>query len=182
MRMWRNGRRQRSAWIGLPQEWTHHIRHSQLNGLIWRAVKKVQIPASKESIGLSRADDKRPDGETLVPWTRRKPLAWDVTVPDTYAASHLQLTSTTACAAAEKAAVNKTKKYVALAATHSFIPVAIETSGAWCPQSAEFIEDLGRRITTITIEPLETTYLYQRMSVTLQRGNADAFRNTSPGS
>ena len=136
---------------------TRHIRQSQLNDLIWRAVKKAQIPASKEPIGLSRADGKRPDGATLFPWTRGKPLAWDVTVPDTYAASHLQLTSTTACAAAEKAAVNKTTKYVVLAATHSFVPVAIETSGAWFPQSAEFIEDLRRRITTITNEPLETT-------------------------
>ena len=27
-----------------------HIRHSQLNDLIWRAVKKIQIPASKEHI------------------------------------------------------------------------------------------------------------------------------------
>ena len=78
-----------------------HIRHSQLNDLLWRAVKKAQIPASKEPIGLSRADGKRPDGATLVPWTRGKPLAWDVTVPDTFAASHLQLASTTACAAAE---------------------------------------------------------------------------------
>ena len=87
-------------------------------------------------------------------------LAWDVTVLDTYAVSHLQLTSTTVCAAAEKAAVKKTTKYDALALMHSFVPVAIETSGALCPQSAEFIEDLGRRITTINNEPLETTYLY----------------------
>ena len=134
-----------------------HTRHSQLNDLIWRAVKKAQIPASKEPIELSRADGKRPDGATLVPWTRGKPLAWDVIVPDTYAASQLQLTSTTPCAAAENAAVNKTTKYVALAAMHSFIPVAIEASGAWCLQSAEFMKDLGRRITTIINEPLETT-------------------------
>ena len=113
-----------------------------------------------------------------LPWTRAKPLAWDV--PDTYAASHLQLTSMTACAAAEKAVVNKATKYVALSAMHSFVPVAIETSGAWCPQSVEFIEDLGRRITTIINWPLETAYLYQRMSVRLQRGNADVFRNTFP--
>ena len=168
MRMWRYGRHQRSAWIGLPQEWTRHIHHSQLNDLIWQAVKKAQIPASKEPIGLSRADGKKPDGATLVPWTRGKPHAWDVTVPVTYAVSHLQLTSTTAFAAAEKATVNKAKKYVALAAMHSFVLITIKTSGAWCPQSADFIEDLGRRITTITNEPLETTYLYQRMSVTLQ--------------
>ena len=160
----------------------HHIRHSPLNDLIWRAVKKAQIPASKEPIGLLRADGKKLDGATLVPWTRGKPLAWDATVPDTYTASHLQLTSTTACTAVEKAAVNKTTKYVALAATHSFVSVAIERSGAWCSQSVEFIEDLGRRLTTITNEPLKTTYLYQKMSVTLQRGNAVAFNNTFPKS
>ena len=67
-----------------------YIRHSPLNGIIWRAVKKVQIPASKEPIGLLRHDGKRPDGATLVPWTRGRPLAWDVTVPDTFAASHIQ--------------------------------------------------------------------------------------------
>ena len=65
---------------------------------------------------------------------------------------------------------------------HFFVPVAIEISGAWCPQSAEFIEDLGGWITTITNESLETTYLYQRMSVTLKRGNTVAFRNTFPES
>ena len=86
----------------------------------------------------------------------------------------------TACAAAEKAAIYKTTKNVALAATDFFVPVAIETSCAWCPQSAEFIEDLERRITTITNESLETTYLYQRMSVTIQRGNAVAFRKHFP--
>ena len=103
-----------------------------------------------------------------------------MTVPDTYAASHLQLTSTTACAAAEKAIVNKTTKYVALVAMHSFVPVAIETSGVWCLQWAEFIEDLERRIITITNEPLETTYLHGRMSVTLQRGNSLAYHNSFP--
>ena len=112
--------------------------------LIWPAVKKAHIPASKEPIWISRADGKRPDEATLILWTRGKPLAWDVTVSDTYAASHLQLTSMTPYAAAKKAAVNKTLKYVALATMHSFILIAIETSGAWFPPSAEFIEDLER--------------------------------------
>ena len=76
--------------------------------------------------------------------TSGKPLAWDVTVPDTYAASHFQLTSTTDCAAVENAAVNKTTKYVAIASTYYFVLVAIETSDAWCPQSAEFIEVPGK--------------------------------------
>ena len=45
-----------------------HTRHSQLNDLIWRAVKIAQIPATKKPIGLSRIDGKRPDGATLIPW------------------------------------------------------------------------------------------------------------------
>ena len=51
---------------------------------------------------------------------------------------------------------------------------------AWCPQSAEFIEDLGRRITTITNKSLKTTYLYQRVSVTPHRCNAVTFHNNFP--
>ena len=121
-----------------------NIRHSQLNDIIWRAVKKAQIPASKEPVELLNHDGKRPDGATLVPWTRGTPLAWDVTVPDTFAASHIQFTSSFVCAAADKAAANKTAKYVELTSTHHFVPIAVETSGAWSPQSTEFIEELGR--------------------------------------
>ena len=52
---------------------------------------------------------------------------------------------------------NKRVKYNDLATTHIFVPIAVETSGAWCSQSAQFIEDLGRRICAVTNEPLETT-------------------------
>ena len=112
---------------------------------------------------------------TLILWTRGKPFIWVVTVPEKYTASHQLIWM-----AAKKAAVNKSTKYFALAAMHSFVPVAIKTSGVWCSQFVQFIEDLGRLITAITNEPIETTYLYQRMSVTLQKGNEVAFHNTFP--
>ena len=41
--------------------------NNKLNDLIWRAVKMAQISATKEPIGLSRIDGKRPDGATLIP-------------------------------------------------------------------------------------------------------------------
>ena len=129
---------------------------------------------------MSRSDCKRPEGATLVPWSHGKPLAWVGTVPDTYAASHIQATAISPGAAAEKASDNKRVKYNDLATTHIFVSIAVETSGAWCSESAHFIEDLGRRITAVTNEPLETTYLYRRLSVSLQRGNAVAFNNTFP--
>jgi len=58
----------------------------------------------KEPAGLSRNDGKRPDVITLLPWAKGKPLTRDVTVPDTYADSHLADTATTAGAAADKSA------------------------------------------------------------------------------
>ena len=77
-----------------------HQRHSQLNDILWRSFKRAKVPAVKEPPGLSRDDGKRPDSVTLLPWAKGKPLAWDVTVPDTYADSHLADTATTAGAAA----------------------------------------------------------------------------------
>jgi len=47
------------------------------------------MPAVKEPVSLMRDDNKRPDGTTLLPWARGKPVAWDVTVPDTFAESHI---------------------------------------------------------------------------------------------
>lgn len=155
-----------------------HQRHAQLNDIIWRAIKRAQIPATKEPVGLLRQDNKRPDGVTQIPWARGKPMAWDVTVPDTYAESHIQDTSTEACAAANHAAANKTEKYRTLNDTHLFIPVAIETAGSWNAQAIELVQEIGRRITSVTFDPKETTYLFQRLSVAIQRGNAVSFLNT----
>ena len=70
--------------ISCRKSGTRHIRHSQLNDLIRRAIKKVRIPATKEPVDLSRTDEKRPNGATLIPWIRGKPLALVVTVSDTY--------------------------------------------------------------------------------------------------
>ena len=86
------------------------VDHSQLNDILWLAFKRASVPAVKESAGLSHDDGKRPGGVTLLPWAQGKPLAWDVTVPDTYSDSHLADTATTAGAAADKAASNKVAK------------------------------------------------------------------------
>jgi len=47
-------------------------RHSHLNDIIWRAMKTAQIPSVKEPMGLLRQDGKRPDGTTILPWSRGK--------------------------------------------------------------------------------------------------------------
>ena len=155
-----------------------HTRHSQLNDIIWRSLCRAKIPASKEPLGLTRSDGKRPDGVTLIPWSHGKCLTWDVTVPDTMATSHVQATSTAAGAAADRAAANKKTKYAALQSTHIFVPVSVETMGSWNCESLNFVNNIGRKLTAVTGDPLETSYLFQRLSVAIQRGNEISFIGT----
>ena len=145
-------------------------------------MQKAQIPVVKEPHNLVPASGLRPDGATLTPWVRGKPLAWDVTVPDTHASSHLQATATTAGAAADRAAQAKSTKYTDLTKTHVFYPISIETGGAWNNLAIELGQETGRRITAINDEPRETSFLFQRLSMALQKGNYLAYRNTFPES
>ena len=96
----------------------------------------------------------------LIPWTRGKPAAWDITIPDTYANSYIADTATTALAAASQAAENKTVKYQDLAKTHQFTLIAIETGGAWNEKAVEFITEVRKRITEVTKKQQETRFLF----------------------
>ena len=90
-------------------------------------------------------NNKRPDGTTLLPWARGKPLAWDVTVPDTFAESHISDTVSTPGAAANKAIQHKLEKYAKLLDTHVFYPNAVETAGSWNSMAIELVQEIDRR-------------------------------------
>ena len=104
--------------------------------------------------------------------------AWDVTIPDTYAMSHIQSTSVDWESAAKHATRMKTLKYQDLISTDIFYPIAIETAESWNDQAVELIEEIGRRSAQETDDPKETMYLFQRIFVAIHRGNALAFTNT----
>ena len=142
------------------------------------AIKRAKISTHKEPTGLIMQNGKRPDGATLILWSRGKALAWDATIPDTYAAFHLQAMSLEAGRAAIHAAEMKCTKYRELDATHIFVPIAIETAGTWDKQATELIEEIGRRCTLETKDPKETIYLYQRIAIAIQRGDALSFTHT----
>ena len=122
--------------------------------------------SNQESVGLFRSDGKRQYGATQIPWATGKPLAWDVPAPDTYADSIINSTSITAGAAANHAAtVKSAKNYANLTSTHIFVPFVIETSGAWNAQAIDLTQEIGRRTTAVTGDPLETIHLFQRLSI-----------------
>ena len=144
-------------------------------------MQRAQIPSTKEPTKLIPSSEMRPDGVTRIPWASGRCLAWDVTSPDTLAQSHVPRTAVCAGAAAGKSEASKTAKYTAITATHTFVPLAFETLGAWGEQAKAFVSDLGRRVTAVTgdlTSPVTTEYMRQRLSIALQRGNALSVRGT----
>ena len=81
-------------------------------------------------------------------------------------------------AAAEVAADKKTAKYAPLAQTYVFVPIAVETMGAINSDELEFLGDLGRRITQVTDDIRDSAFLFQRLSVLIQRYNAVTIQGT----
>jgi hypothetical protein len=103
---------------------------------------------------------------------------WDATCPDTFAASRIQKTSSIAGSAAAQSESSKEAKYSGLIRTHIFVPVAIESSGVFGEQALEFLNDLGKRLIIVTGDKKASSYLKQRLSLAIQRGNAATILGT----
>ena len=148
------------------------LRHAQLNDCIYRALVRADVPSMKEPGGLLRGDGKRPDGCTSLAWKEGKCLAWDVTVPDTLANSYVGICSAEAGAAAERASLLKIKKYENITRTHLFCPIAVETLGPINLQGQEFLDSLGHLTSRVSGDQREAAFLFQRISIVIQRCNA----------
>ena len=54
-------------------------RHAMLKDILHGALPSVNVPSQLEPTGLDHADNKRPDGITMVPWSNGRSLVWDAT-------------------------------------------------------------------------------------------------------
>ena len=86
--------------------------------------------------------------------------------------SYVELAAQEAGSAAELAATRKLAKYSALGAQYDFQPVAMETLGPLNESPCEFLNNLGRKIGDNIGDERSTSFLFQRISVLIQRFNA----------
>ena len=102
-----------------------------------------------------------------------------IVVVNTLAESYLSI-AVSLGGAAEHAAVRKSAKYSSLPSSHSFQPLALETLGPMNTTGIAFLSELGCRLTSVTGDSRETTYMYlfQRVSLAVQRYNSVAFKGT----
>src|SRR5688572_15161162 len=98
---------------------------------------------------------------TLIPWQAGKNIIWDVTVADSLADSYLPFTSKRSGSAAESAFDKKMTKYSALIQSYIFTPITFEALGPISSKASEFLCGQGRRITSVTGDPRESSHLFQ---------------------
>jgi len=66
----------------------------------------------------------------------------------------------------------KTAKYAYLRAQYVYQPVSVENLGPFSSSILDFLRDLGRRISRTSGDDREVLFLFQRISVTIQRFNS----------
>ena len=158
-----------------------HPRHAAINDIVKRSLTSAEAPSHLEPMTIYRSDGKRPDGATVMPWKSGRVLVWDATCPNTYAPSHISLATREAGAVAAHAEQRKRSKYAELETSYHFAPVAIKNTGVCGPEALQFLCELGHRLKVETGEPRSLQFLFQRISVAMQRGNAAAVLGTVKG-
>ena len=98
-----------------------------------------------------------------------KPLTWDVTVICPLADSYVARAAREAGSAAEKAAIRKSTKHSNIQAHHIFQPVAVESLGPINASGRAFLSKLGCKLADQLGDDREISFLFQRLSVLIQR-------------
>jgi hypothetical protein len=155
-----------------PSMRSRHTRHQTCNKVIQEALKSGGIPSSLEPRGLLRDDGKRPDGVSLLPWSRGRVVAWDFTCTHRLAPANARVATGDGPTVAIESEHRKRNHYSALPDYVIMEPVAIETLGGIGASSYDFLRAIGQRILSQTAEPRSFAFLRQRLSVEVNRGNA----------
>ena len=96
----------------------------------------------------------------------------------TLAPSYVSASSIRQGSAAEQAASRKEAKYASLSTTYCFVPLAFETLGPIHDKSLEFLSQLGQRLSVVSGDKRERSFLLQRLSMAIQRFNYVCFKGS----
>ena len=84
----------------------------------------------------------------------------------------MNATSHIAGSAAEAAASRKEGKFAAISSNYLFFPLAFEIFGPINQAGCDFLSLLGNRLSLVSDDPRESSFLFQRLSVSIQRFNS----------
>jgi len=76
---------------------------------------------------------------TLIPWAQGQCLIWNVTIPDTVAASHLIGLSLLLEQQPNTQPLRKSSNMPTIMHSYDFVPIAVEKLGLWSSDALTFI-------------------------------------------
>ena len=188
------------CWLGLPVyssggDGTRELldqgadqigRHDAIRDVLFEAARAAGLrPWRERGVDGSR---RRPGDVYLPNWSRGRSLAADVTVSHP---SQANLSNTAreegesaSLRAAVEAANRKDRKHRRQCETQGvdFLPLAVCSFGGWLPEGVEFVNSLARCLAERTSleQGVVGAQLWQRLSVTLWRANAQAIMHRAP--
>lgn len=158
-----------------------YFRHAELNRTLHQGLGSANMPSLLEPPGLYRdGSNKRPDGITYTAWTRGRSLVWDATCVDSLATSNMSGRIKTPGMASERAVIRKHSKYTDIKRNYHFVAFAVETFGPWSKEAINLLDRIGACMIRLTGEPKARHYLFQRISLAIQRGNAISVNASIP--
>ena len=153
-------------------------RHDDLRDALFATAQAGGLAPVKEERHLLD-DASRPGDLTIRNWHRcqGRHTAFDVVVTLPFQLHSLERTAEEPSHSLDHAASLKNKKRRAAcdAKLLAFVPLPVTTLGAWHPDAAEHLQDLARLQASRSgrDKDLAIRHLFQRLSVLLQRGNAN---------
>jgi hypothetical protein len=73
-------------------------------------------------------------------------------------------------------------KYKQLANDYWFVPVGVETFGSWGPEGHKLVKEIGKKVMEETGNKRSSFFLFQQITMVIQRGNASCVIGTVPQS
>ena len=119
-----------------------------------------------------------PDGVTIQTYKNGKALIWDFTCHDTVAPSYLINLAIEAGKVAFEAEKGKDKTYAPLTDEFHFEPICVETLGVWGEKGHKFIKNVGRLIKERSKDKRSSSFLFQAISMEVQKGNCASVLGT----
>ena len=152
-------------------------RHNDLCNVLFRTAQKANLGPSREYRGLIPGSSARPADIFLKNWVRGQDAALDVTVISPMQVAVIDQEGANPGYALRLAWDRKMRSaYDACSAQRiKFIPLPVETFGGWHCEAEKQIERIGRELARSTSgadQKTSTNHLFQRLSLTLQKGNA----------
>ena len=151
-------------------------RHDRIRDKIFKEAQQASLNPTKEMPGLIPGSLSRPADVFIENWTNGRKVAFDVSVTSPTQEAVVFQAAQHAAAAINARKSSKIRAHFenCRAQGISFVPLVVETFGGWDADAIKHLKEMAHQAARRWGQDpaLEIKYFFQRLSVSLQRGNA----------